>query len=98
MIAGRIALLKASTGQAQLRSPGSEERFRLDGGARNLLDWNAGTTRFLCDGVVLLLDGFPSRFIAVEPTQKGARDTPVRAAGAILVENVEEDIAALNGL
>jgi hypothetical protein len=41
--------------------------FTLDGGARNLLDRNAGPTGFLGDGVVLLLNGSPSWLIAVEP-------------------------------
>jgi hypothetical protein len=66
--------------------------------ACNLLDRNTGSAGFLGNRIVLLLNGSPGGLIAFEPTQKSARDAPVRTAGAILVDNVEQGIAALNGL
>jgi hypothetical protein len=68
--------------------------FKLGWRAGNLLDRNAWAPGFLGDGVVLLFNGDPGRFIAIEPTQNGMWNPPVRAAGAILVENIEEGIPA----
>src|SRR3954471_20458282 len=83
------------SGGFQSRDPWRSAESRLDLGSGQLLDRKARTTRLRRNCLVLLLDHPAGRLIALKAAQYRSRNAPVGGAGAILIDDIEQNRAPL---